>query len=545
MKKIFILIPAVLFLFSKAFSQFPVVTWQFDTHDASYGQTAAGDIDRDGKLELVFGCYRNDSCVYALNAEDGSLLWKVNTHPNGAEGCNDAAPVLYDVDNDDTLEVIVASSCNPTTFCLNGRTGAVKWQTPTYGADSPPSIADIDHDGKPEILHGEFGGYVICINGEDGSVKWNIPVDTNSWIQTAPTIVDLDGDGQLDFVVATWNSVAGDTNRIYAFRGNDHSLMWKHDLDDVVYHGTAVADLDGDGKPELILGDYSGRLYVLNGEDGSLKWDYMWASDYYIGSPVVAADIDNDGLCELIFSSWFKIIALNNDSTELWDYTIPNYAQCFRGVAVSDVNGDVYPDVVFGTDDGKVIALNGLNGSPLWTIDLAALYGDTFEIDNAPVIADFDGNNIPDVFIVGGHGEYPNFQNDYGRAYAISVNHAGNGPDWLMFQHDIRRTSSMCYDTTTAVKPPAEILAESFTVNPNPAGTRFLVSVQAKPNEPLSLEIFNITGHLLYKKILQGNEDGKAEKNVSVSELGVSAGRLICIKITGEKFQKTEKVIIK
>ncbi|MGD0711590.1 MAG: PQQ-binding-like beta-propeller repeat protein, partial [Bacteroidales bacterium] len=181
-KKLFIILMLAIIGFSSGFAQSPHIKWWYNTHDASYGQPVAANIGKNGKLGIVFGCYRNDSCVYALNAEDGSLLWKYNTHPAGAEGCNDAAPTIFDVDNDDTLEVIVASSCNPTTFCFNGITGRVKWETPTRGSDSPPTIADIDNDGKYETLHGEFGGYVICINGEDGSVKWEIPVDTNSWI---------------------------------------------------------------------------------------------------------------------------------------------------------------------------------------------------------------------------------------------------------------------------------------------------------------------------------------------------------------------------
>src|ERR1044071_3781272 len=117
---------ALLFI-NKVNGQTPTIKWWYDTNDASFGQPAAGDIDGDGMLEVVFGCYRNDSSVYALNADSGSLLWKYNTHPAGAEGCNDVAPVIYDVDNDDTLDVVVPSSCNPVTFCFNGQTGAVEW----------------------------------------------------------------------------------------------------------------------------------------------------------------------------------------------------------------------------------------------------------------------------------------------------------------------------------------------------------------------------------------------------------------------------------
>ena len=70
---IYLIILASSLLFtSRTEAQTPTIKWFYDVNDASFGQSAAADIDHDNKLELVFGCYRNDSCVYALNAEDGS-----------------------------------------------------------------------------------------------------------------------------------------------------------------------------------------------------------------------------------------------------------------------------------------------------------------------------------------------------------------------------------------------------------------------------------------------------------------------------------------
>lgn len=474
-------------------AQTPSIKWWYDTNDASFGQSAAGDIDGDGLLEVVFGCYRNDSSVYALNADNGTLLWKYNTHASGAEGCNDVAPVIYDVDNDSHVEVIVPSSCNHVTFCFNGLSGSIKWQCNTNGSDSPPTIADVDNDGKPEILHGEFGGYVKCINAENGSQLWNIPVDLNSWIQTAPTIVDLDINGQLDFVVGTWNFNGMDS--VYAFRGDNHALIWSYPVHDYMYHGTAVADLDNDSKPELVIGSYNDTLYCINGENGTTNWKYC-ATGGYIGSPATIADIDNDGSCDVVFVSAYKVIALTNAGTLKWQYNIPGFEQSFRGVAIADINNDVYPDVIFGTDGGKVKALNGNNGSLIWSVDLAAHYGNPdFEIDHAPLVADFDNDDTLDVFIVGGHAEYPAFQNDFGRAYMISAG-KGNGPDWLMFQNDIHRQSSLCTYVTTSVNEIKE--APGVSIFPNPASSEIIVSFE-KPGS-YTIQITNLPGEVLMRE---------------------------------------------
>lgn len=462
------LLTIVLILVVHAALAQPSIKWSFDTHDASFGQSAAGDIDGDGKLEVVFGCYRNDSSIYALNAENGTLLWKFNAS-GFAEGCNDVAPLIYDVDGDGKLEVIIASSCNPKTFCLNGATGAIKWVCNTRGSDSPPTIADIDGDGKPEILHGQFGGYVLCINAENGTKAWEIAVDTNSWIQTAPTIVDLNNDGKLDFVVATWNAVDRSKNKVYAYQANNQQLLWTYALNDVVYHGTAVGDLDDDGKPELVIGCYNDTLYCINGENGTTNWKYSVGNNFYVGSPALIADLDNDGKCDVLLSSWYKMAALNGNGTLKWEYNMPEYSQSFRSAAIGDVNGDNYKDVVFGTDKGHLIGLNGNNGTLIFNKNLRTAYGDSlFALDHAPLLADFDKNGTMDAFIVGGHAEYPNFNRNFGRAYMVSIG-VGKGPDWLMFQQDVRRRGNACSFPTAlpnTVHPAREV---GMSIFPNPA----------------------------------------------------------------------------
>lgn len=470
----------------------PTVKWSFNTKDASFGQSASADIDGDGKLEIVFGCYRNDSMIYALNAENGSLLWKFNAKGSG-EGCNDVAPIIYDVDGDGKMEVIVPSSCNPKTYCFDGKTGAVKWVCNTRGSDSPPTIADIDGDGKPEILHGEFGGYVICINAEDGTVAWEIAVDTKSWIQTAPTIVDVNNDGDLDFIVGTWNASVKTDNKIYAYRAKDQKLLWTYAVNDVMYHGTAVGDLDKDGKQELVVGCYNDTLYCINAENGTTNWKYSFGNNFYVGGPALIADLNNDGRCEVVFSAWYKMAALTWDGKLFWEYNIPNYKQSFRGAAIADVNNNAFPDIVFATDGGSVIGLNGQDGSLIFNKNLRSDYGDSlYAIDHAPLVADFDKDGKMDVFVAGGHAEYPDFYKDFGRAYLLSIS-AGNGPDWLMFQNDIWRRSNICEKKASNIQSML-LDNERVSIYPNPSfgDINFELTLQEKAD--VSIAVFNLQG---------------------------------------------------
>lgn len=474
-------------------AQTPVIKWWFDTHDSSFGQSAMDDLDGDDTLDVVFGCYRNDSMVYALNGADGSLLWKYNT-ATSAEGCNDVAMLIYDVDDNGTNEVVVPSSCNPTTFCFNGADGTIKWASPSAGSDSPPVIADLDNDNIPEIIHGEFGGTVRSYNAETGAENWNITVDDNSWIQTAPSTNDLDGNGQMDFVVATWNF--SDNNKVYAYNGADNSLMWSYPLTDVVYHGTSIADINKDGISELVIGDYSGTLTVLK-PDGTLLWNY--SASGYIGSPVSIGDIDGDDWCDLVFCAGSEIIALNYDGSEKWIYGLSGYNTAFRGVVLCDMNNDSKKDVVFATSGGEVIAVNGTSGTNIWSIDLQSHYGYPFAIDHAPVIGDMDSDGYLDVFVIGGHTEYPDFSVNYGRAYALSTSQPASPENtWLMFQHDVQRHSSVCEDYSAVHE---NVHTNVLHVYPNPVNNSEELTITTNPyNQFNKIKVTDITGKIIFTK---------------------------------------------
>jgi outer membrane protein assembly factor BamB len=409
----------------------PQILWWYDLNAPSFGSSAVGDIDNDGKLEIVFGTYFNDEYIYALNADSGTLLWRYNTG-----GCNDASPAIADVDLDGALEVVIPASSPCRVYCFNGATGAVKWSTPTgsNSIDSPPAVADVDNDGRPEVIFGTFYGYVYCLNGEDGSQCWRINLGTNSYIQSEPNILDLNQDGQLDVVVAQW---AGD-NRVYALRGNNGSTLWYSDVpNDYMYHGGSFADIDEDGKPEIAIGCYDSHVYVLNGEDGSLRWQYT--APYYVGAPTAIADLNNDNHLETVICSYNIVRALSHTGGMLWTYSAGN--SIFRGVAIADIDSNGILDVAFGCDDGILRVLRGDNGQVVWTYNLQAHYGRTFEMDHAPVIADFNNDGKLDIFIIGGYGTSSQPNLNHGRAYALSAGN-GTGPGWTMFRHDVRHSGN-------------------------------------------------------------------------------------------------------
>ncbi|MGH1364064.1 MAG: FG-GAP-like repeat-containing protein [Calditrichia bacterium] len=483
----------LLFIFilsAPGLAQTAEIKWWFDLNDAAYGSAALDDIDNDGKPEIVFSTYFNDGKVYALNAEDGSLLWEYVIG-----GCNDVAPLIHDVNGDGFKDVILPSSCILKTFCFDGRNGSVLWSTETAGSDSSPTIADIDQDGEMEILHGTFDGSVICLDAATGDIEWDLIIDPNGVVQSAPTVLDADMDGQLDFVVANWSF--GNSNKYLCYRGVDQQLLWENSIPtENTYHGASVADLDKDGTMELAFGCYDGSLYVLEAESGNLHWSYKLPNSVYIPGPTSIADLDNDGEYEITYMDFNNLAVVSHTGVLQWSYSLPEIGQSFRASAISDVNNDGTLDLVLGSDNGRLYAFNGSSATELWSVNLREHYGaSNFMLDHGPVIADFDGDDILDVFIAGGYGVTPPTTANYGRVYAISTGSIG-GPEWPMFRKDKVRSgrvdiappTGLESRTTTALAP------QSIKSYPNPATSIITIAIKNQINENFSLTVYDILG---------------------------------------------------
>ena len=425
------LIPGLLILAVQgAAADPPPLLWEQPLGAPSFGSAALGDIDEDGKPEIVFGAYFGDGRVHALNAEDGSLAWDLDV----GGGPLDASAAIADVDQDGHLEVLVAASWG-IQFCLNGA-GEMLWRFPPTGyvppIDSPPAVADVDGDGKPEVVFGAWNGMVYALNGEDGSLLWEQGLGETDYIQSQPAVLDVDGDGQLEIVVASFSDAA----TVFALRGDDGSVLWDVPTGDLMYHGPSFADIDEDGRPELAISCYDGSLYVLNAEDGSELWTR--AAGRILYSPVALADLDRDGHLELV-TSGDDLFVFSHEGTLQWTYPVGR--SIFRGASVADVDGDGWLDLAFGSSDHVLRVVRGVDGSDIWTWDLG---GDN-EIDHAPTLADLDGDGDLDLFFVAGWWEDPA---NHGQAYAVDVGE-GTGRGWPMFAHDLRHSG--CFELSRAV----------------------------------------------------------------------------------------------
>ncbi|KAH9495922.1 hypothetical protein Btru_013685 [Bulinus truncatus] len=125
-----------------------------------------------------------------------------------------------------------------------------------------------------------------------------------------------------------------------------------------------VVDLDGDyGSPEIITGLSSGRLYILSLE-GSHRNGFPQTFTNISGR-VTAADLDDDGALELLILDTKGMIHCLNSKTGHVMWATDIGGSSFAGSVVTSIDFDNYLDVVVATDQGKVFALSGMNGTVL------------------------------------------------------------------------------------------------------------------------------------------------------------------------------------
>jgi len=110
------------------------------------------------------------------------------------------------------------------------------------------------------------------------------------------------------------------------------------------YSSPAVADLDGDGSPEVIGAAYT--LFVLNGEDGSPQWSVDPAGSR-VWPGVVVADLDGDGDPEIVTAHGGGYVhVFDHAGNTVWSqHPVSNE---FRSLAVADLDGDGDMEIVVG-----------------------------------------------------------------------------------------------------------------------------------------------------------------------------------------------------
>jgi hypothetical protein len=224
---------------------------------------AMGDLDRDGKLDLVVAnSTATTISVFKNIGTSGSINFTTNT--DFVTGTTPYSVALGDLDGDGKLDIAVANSGSNTVsvFKNTGASGTIGFDAKIdYTTDLQPhyiAIGDLDDDGKLDLVSANSGSASVSVlknTGVSGSLGFASKVDfiTSSNAQSV-ALGDLDGDTKLDLAVA--NDVGVSVFRNTATSGiiSTDSFATKVDFATGSNpYSVAIGDLDGDAKPDLAV----------------------------------------------------------------------------------------------------------------------------------------------------------------------------------------------------------------------------------------------------------------------------------------------------
>ena len=316
---------------------------------------ALGDIDGDGDADMVaHSAYKN---TYVYKSNNGVFtLSQTLTYSNDDSwqyGLN-----LADIDGDGDLDLITTPQWSWAKMFIyknNGSGTFSVWQTINTNISAyNKALGDVDGDGDVDIVLVSAGsGSPLRVYKNNGNGVFSL---YNSFAgEGGRTVVlgDVDNDGDLDAVVATM--YYGTAIRLYRNDGNGNFTMDTQVIGDsnMDYHSVALGDLNGDGKLDIVAGTGSYNFQIFkNLGNGyytlmqTYKWLTSWVS-YHM--QIRIADMDGDGKRDIISSCYSGGImvwrCLNNDF---------EFAPCYRsslasyghGMDIGDINADGKLDIV-------------------------------------------------------------------------------------------------------------------------------------------------------------------------------------------------------
>jgi hypothetical protein len=413
--------------------------WPVIGDDRIFASTTLFDINNDGKMEIFTANTLqngNGGKVYAFDHTGAELFQGGFACESGADFWS--TPAIADLDGDGKYELVIASrsSTNHYLYCwhINDGNGDGKpdlyWKVDIGNPClSSPAIGDIDNDGHPEIIIMSHDGHVH-IRKYDGSVYMAEPwKDTGPPLMESyctPALADLDGDGDLEIIIG------GSDGKMYVCHhdGSNYSANWPFNTGKInLSSSPAVADIDCDGNYEIIFTSGS-KLYVkdANGNDKTGWVGGKTASqmgDVY-SSPAIG-NLDSDPQLEIV-------VAINNSSSNVvawkangsylpgWRYI--QFPKTCSSPIIADIDGITGQEVIVGASDKKLYAWHGdASKVRYWPLPTGGV------INATPAVGDVNGDGQYEVVVA----------SDDGSIYAWNTKGTSN-KDWPMFHYDAQHT---------------------------------------------------------------------------------------------------------
>jgi adhesin/invasin len=376
---------------------------------------AAGDLNGDGKLDVV----NIDSDLY-LNAMlgngDGTFQTPVSLYVNGSISAAYAIAV-GDFNGDHILDVAVWGAGNPNTnsavqiFLGNGNgtfTAGNSYTAPNSNSfnSGPSSLAavDVNSDGKLDIVAmSPYNGVYVFMGNGDGTLQApvNYPTVNPNGPNQGVAVADLNGDGHPDLAIGTANGID-----ILLNNGNGAfgagTYYASGVAGDFSGQGIAIGDLNGDKKPDVVVTEENAGFIIFLNQGGGVFKETGVVSGPFVSatSNILLADINNDKKLDAVvpdaFGNVYTFLGTGKGTfTTGGAYALEVYGSGNSLVALGDFNNDGALDLLDTANNTTSSVSLGRGDGTFQTAQFYNFAGPSQA--QTMVVADFNGDGFPDV----------------------------------------------------------------------------------------------------------------------------------------------------
>ncbi|MEK6975388.1 MAG: VCBS repeat-containing protein [Candidatus Thermoplasmatota archaeon] len=521
------------------------------------------DIDGDGDKEII--AQNDNQWVYIFDSRNGKLLAELKTvFPSGWGARSFNGPEVNILNSDGKVHLILANSAAIITSYTYDPAGSTSlhfafkkdWErrlTDCHagaGMDAKPVLADLDKDGRFEILAAteENGIYALRDNG---AVYWKKCIGGGN---AEPTVGDLNLDGWPDVVFGS------DGGTVTAMNGRTGATMWSYWAtgpfklgSGSMPVGVAIGQLDGLGGPDVVVGardshnatDFSKDHALLLALDSGGR--VLWGRQDPTGNPLtythpIIVDAAGDGQAEVYWADWntigHKPPYKESDSWKVtgpanfyrydkagnlvWKQTLSTYWNN-KDVPLADVDGDGVQEMLASSP--------GPGGDGLYYLDTRTGAKEAFvslhpwKLMRAPVVADLYGDGkmqwVAQVAAADSTAGGPGIL-----VYSTGSNYNSVWPHLPYPTLGGATTTTSTSSTGTATSTATSTTTSSTTTSTNPGGfwaeftvsnnvNEWWVEVAVQANEPLAKVEAQVNGGALTQ--LPANDWGSYSKSFFVA----------------------------
>ena len=329
--------------------------------------------------------------------------------------------VVADFNGDGIADIASASASTGQIAVVLGDGGGVFVPSQTLQVPESPfflAATDINGDGITDLVASSGVGtnLTVFLGNGNGTFQsgFTVPgVATSSLGFPGGAIADFNGDGRADILFPEFTN--GSAIGVDVLLGNGDGTFQPVNRYPVTsnYAAVAVADFNGDGKPDVAISNFAANSVsiLLGNGDGTFKTRNTIPVTP-LGPAIIAADVNGDGKQDLVVSSSTGVLVLlgNGDGTFLNPISTSLGIEGFA-MAVTDVNADNEPDLIIAGLDSTsgaaelVVATNMGNGTFVSQVyPYAPGLSVSFLYSQILGIADINGDGRPDVVTAAPNG---------------------------------------------------------------------------------------------------------------------------------------------